>query len=71
MGSKHLTWAIYIFKAEGNEMVYLLWDVDSFCILYIKETGGESVSSVFGQPALTGKYVAHCFSRHVNSQLLH
>ncbi len=71
MGSKHTYMSYLYFTAEGNEMEDLLWDVDSFCILYIKETGGESVSSVFGQPAFTGKRVAHCFSRHVNSQLLH
>lgn len=49
---------------------YLLGDRNGLCIQHVEHSGSQTISSIFGQPALAGKDIFDPFGWHSNRQLI-
>lgn len=51
-------------------VTYLLGDRNGLCIQHVEHSGSQTISSIFGQPALAGKDIFDPFGWHSNRQLI-
>lgn len=52
-------------------MTYFAYNVDRVRVQHIEQSGSQTISPVFSQPALTWKDVLDTFGWHGNRQLIH